>query len=246
MTWSRRALDLAMKMKLGTPVCATAALFVLRFCTQTALVDVPEGEVTAASVLLATKAQEGFKMSIRELIDGLSRETGVAGDRIVAVEELLLQTLDFDLQVFLIDDSLNFFMEEFLRVAGIPDAVKKSLYGAVVVATKQAFVSNTALLFAPSQLAIAVLAASVAKVSKTAGNVIVERFDSWLNSQLEGKPDSEAVKGAILGAKSMLEMDLRSAKAREALAESARIKCEQFVQQQEKDLSVSVKTEPMM
>jgi len=247
--WSKNAADLATKLTLGIPVRATAALFVLRFYTRVAFTDVKPPALQAASVLLATKTQEGFKFSMDELILKLTQETRTNKDEILAVESRLLETLDFDLLLFLPIDSTEYFTTEFLRGVTMDKPAMLALSEAIRDTLNQAFVSTAALLYAPSHIALAVLATSVSKVS-TKNAELLTQFEKWLNDLFSSQSNSEAIKTAIKKAQTTVQTDSQHLKD-QTLYKSAYNKCKVFKgkqrqqqQQRQQGVGVSVKKEP--
>lgn len=243
-TWSKRAADLAAKLKLSIPVQATAALFALRFYTKVAFTEVKPPALQGATVLLAAKTQEGYKfLQMMDLIVKLVQETKVKNEEILAAEARLMQTMEFDLLVFLPIDATNFFTTEFLRSIPVNDTVQVGLSEVERTILSQTFSMTVSQLYTPAQIALAVLATSVAKLSSSKVPELASQFDSWLSGILAEKPNSEDIKTAINSAQVAIEL---SSQAMESLYKTALAKCNKYKhdQKQQQGVGVSVKKEP--
>ena len=237
--WSARAFGEAQRLGLALPVGATAALFVQRFLTRVPFTAEKPPALAGAAVLLAAKAQEGFtySMPLDRLVGALAATARVAEDDLAALEARLLQTLVFDVRVYLVGDATDRLTADFVRGAALAAAPAAALARAAQPVLLRALCSTVVLLHTPAQVAAAVLGVAAASAASGTGASEEEkglpaRFAAWLDGAVAARPGADvgAVRAAVGDAQRALAAEVADAGAQTALYQSALAKCKQYKQ----------------
>ena len=234
--WSARAFGEAQRLGLALPVGATAALFVQRFLTRVPFTAEKPPALAAAAVLLATKAQEGFtyRMPLDRLVGALAATARVGDADLAALEARLLQTLAFDVRVYLAGDATDRLTGDFVRGTALAPAPAAALARAAQPVLLRALCSTVVLLHTPAQVAAAVLGAAAASLAASSAEDagLPARLAAWLDGAVAAQPgaDAAAVRAAVDDAQRALAAELADAGAQAALYQSALAKCKQYKQ----------------
>ena len=155
-------------------VLGTAVMYFKRFFLNTSPIEYHPKEVAYLSVYLAAKVDE-YNVSFSQFMQQLAPNYEEVGDFVITNELLLMQKLHFHLTVHNPFRPLEGFIIDLKsRFKGIND-VDRYRQNAEIFITK-ALLSDTFLIYTPSQVALASLKASV-------GNLIVTYIESTLAGQ---------------------------------------------------------------